>query len=36
MIEECTFKPEKCKNKQLENKINKLYNNTNIYERNLL
>ena len=35
MFEECTFKPEKCKNKKLENKINKLYNNTNIYERNL-
>ena len=34
-IEECTFKPEKCKNKKLERKINKLYNNTNIYERNL-
>lgn len=34
-LEECTFKPEKCKNKILENKINNLYNNTNIYERNI-
>ena len=34
-IEECTFKPEKCKNKKLEKKINNLYKNTNIYERNI-
>ena len=34
-IEECTFKPEKCKNKRLETKINKLYNDSNIYERNI-
>ena len=34
-ISECTFKPKKCKNKRLENKINKLYKNSNIYERNL-
>ena len=34
-ISECTFKPKKCKNKKLENKINKLYKNSNIYERNL-
>ena len=34
-IGECTFKPEKCKNKILEKKINKLYNGSNIYERNL-
>ena len=34
-IEECTFKPEKCKNKRLEKKINKLYKNSNIYERSL-
>ena len=34
-IEECTFKPEKCKNKRLEIKINKLYNDSNIYERNI-
>ena len=34
-ISECTFKPKKCNNKKLENKINKLYKNSNIYERNL-
>lgn len=34
-IKECTFKPKKCENKKLENKINKLYKNSNIYERNL-
>ena len=34
-LEECTFKPEKCINKKLEKKINKLYNNSNIYERNI-
>ena len=32
---ECTFKPKKCKNKLLEKKINKLYINSNIYERNI-
>ena len=32
---ECTFKPKKCKNKLLEKKINKLYTNSNIYERNI-
>jgi len=35
IIEECTFKPEKCKNKRLETKIKKLYNDSNIYERNI-
>ena len=34
-LEECTFKPQKCMNKKLEKKINNLYNNTNIYERNI-
>ena len=34
-IEECTFKPEKCKNEKLEKKINNLYKNSNIYERNI-
>ena len=34
-IKECTFKPEKCNNKRLENKINRLYSCSNIYERNL-
>ena len=34
-VRECTFKPEKSKNKKLEKKINNLYKNSNIYERNL-
>ena len=34
-LEECTFKPKKCRNKILEKKINKLYLDSNIYERNI-
>ena len=34
-LKECTFKPEKSKNKILEKKINKLYKNSNIYQRNI-
>lgn len=34
-IKECTFRPEKSKNKIIEKKINELYKNTDIYERNI-
>ena len=34
-IKECTFTPELSKNKIIERKINKLYKNSNIYERNI-
>jgi len=34
-VEECTFKPEKCTNKRLENKINRKFDGMDIYERNV-
>jgi hypothetical protein len=34
-LEECTFKPKKCKNKKIDKKINKLFSDSNIYERNI-
>lgn len=34
-IKQCTFKPQKCSNKKLEKKINRMYSGTNIYERNI-
>ena len=34
-IEQCTFKPHKYTNKRLERKINRMYNGTNIYDRNI-
>jgi hypothetical protein len=35
MLEECTFKPIKSPNKKLSKKIEHLYNNSNIYDRNI-
>ena len=34
-VEGCSFKPEKCANKRLENKINKKFNGMDIYERSV-
>jgi len=34
-VDACTFKPEKCVNKRLDKKINRIYTGTNIYERNV-
>lgn len=34
-VSKCTFKPETCKNKKLKKKINRLFSDSNIYERNI-
>jgi len=34
-ISKCTFKPDVCKNKKLKKKINRLYSDSNIYQRNI-